>query len=410
MSPDLESSSDTQTTTSRPSNAVPIIASVLVAVIGVSIWWSTTMTPPTVEVMPGAVDQLSEPDQQDAPAEGGAGIDSTPAVAEMDVSDLEAYVVEAIENGDASAVVEVVKQWLDSRELEDLADRAVGEYLLARALASAGRKDAAEVHLLNAADHTQQLGESGEQLVTLITRALSDLVVEPEDTATVEKNLVTASGVTRIPVSLKRDFVTFERGMSLGATPTWSPLNHRLEELPLFKLREPPYRGDTQLYGAIKLGIAKESLFSFVFDLVQDGPPVVWFDRNANYDLTDDGPPLENQGDGVFASEVVFLLHNVLPGFSNADTFRIWFFTNDSLWSKRFAAHYCTTVLKGTVRFAGRSFDAFVTDTGGNEADFTNDGLYVDLDANGRVSAEELIAPKATLKFDGGRYQFDIKW
>ena len=100
-------------------------------------------------------------------------------------------------------------------------------------------------------------------------------------------------------------------------------MNNRVEEFPLFELNEPSYQGTHQLYGALKLGTTKEVLFSFVFD-VPVGDPVVWFDRNANYDLTDAGPVLENHGNGVFATEVALPRNAVLPSYLSNEDFRIW--------------------------------------------------------------------------------------
>lgn len=59
----------------------------------------------------------------------------------------------------------------------------------------------------------------------------------------------------------------------------------------------PTPAGHTQWYGAIAVG---DTQFSYMIDQLGDGAALAWFDRNANADLTDDGPPIPVQDGRVF--------------------------------------------------------------------------------------------------------------
>ena len=66
-------------------------------------------------------------------------------------------------------------------------------------------------------------------------------------------------------------------------------------------------------------------------------------------------------------------------------------------------------MLKGQVKIAGRDFGAYIADSGHNDADFSNDGIFIELDRDGRVTREELVAQDEFLEHTGGRFQFKIQ-
>jgi rRNA maturation protein Rpf1 len=66
-------------------------------------------------------------------------------------------------------------------------------------------------------------------------------------------------------------------------------------------------------------------------------------------------------------------------------------------------------VLKGQVKIAGRDFDVYIADSGYNDADFSNDGIFIEFDRDERVTREELVAHDEFLEHTGGRFQFKIQ-
>ncbi|MFQ5443821.1 MAG: DUF4124 domain-containing protein [Nitrospinales bacterium] len=174
---------------------------------------------------------------------------------------------------------------------------------------------------------------------------------------------------------------------------------------------EPKYRGRSQKYGQILLGTKKEKTYHFVLDLIPSSNPVLYFDLNRNGNLADDGPPLTNQGSGFFATEIRIPFHQLVDDVELPGDYAAWFFTNDSLWEKGKVAHYTRTELKGTVTIDGTNYLAYISETGMNDADFTNDGIYIDLDQNGEIDKkkEKFPANKAA-RIDAKSYEILIDW
>ena len=386
-----------------------LLFALMLAVAGVAVWWLFTERPPTIEVSLEEVDSDSGMAAHVVPEPGAALVPPVNPDTELDSSMFSVEHVERlVEQGDADGAIRLLQQRLEQLAADEHGNRARLEWLLSRAFTAAGRGDEAEVHLLIARDYLDALRGVDAELESDITAALAALATSESRAESLPGGRGDGSSV--VAVSLSRQFRPFDGGMSVGATPSWSPRNHRLEDFPPFALTEPVYQGASQLYGAIALGNGAGNLLSFVFDVPESGDPLVWFDRNGNYDLTDDGPPLENAGSGLFAASIEFPMADILPSYAGGGTFRIWFFTNESLWADGYAAHYCTTVLKGSVSVAGQNYDAYVADSGFNEADFTNDGLFLDLNADGKVSRNELVAPEQMIQIGDARYSFEINW
>jgi len=90
--------------------------------------------------------------------------------------------------------------------------------------------------------------------------------------------------------------------------------------------------------------------------------------------------------------------------------FRIWFFTSDRSWEKGYASHYSRTALKGTVSIGGRTYAAYIAEIRLNDGDFTNDGICIDLNENGKIErSTEHVRSHQILHIDGTPYRFDIR-
>lgn len=206
-----------------------------------------------------------------------------------------------------------------------------------------------------------------------------------------------APGVV-LPASLRVDIVDggFEP-VGLVQAARSAPLGVRLGRVPHASvLREPEYAGEEPWYGALELGRPRRT-FAFALDAGEDGAWRMWFDANANGDLADDGPPRANQGSGdgrpgAFAVELAVAWSVLDAEAPFRSPFRIWFFSNASGWERgRRASHYSRTQLRGRVSIDGVPYAAWLVERGGNDADFTNDGVGVDVDRDGVLDAGEWL-------------------
>ena len=199
------------------------------------------------------------------------------------------------------------------------------------------------------------------------------------------------------------------RPIRMTVAASWNRSTPLFAEPPEAIRREPAYRGEAQRYGHLMLGTGDYRRFDFVFDLVSGPNPVLYFDLNQNGDLTDDGGPIRNQGSGIFAAAIDIPFDRIMPQLSFEEPLTIWFFTNDSLWAKGRVAHYCRTQLKGQVVIDGRRYTAYIADSGVNDADFTNDGIQIDLDGDGEIDRKtERFRPGRPAVIDGTAYRFHI--
>ncbi len=215
-------------------------------------------------------------------------------------------------------------------------------------------------------------------------------------------------GKTRIHLSVFRDFTP----VNFQISTNWLPYRDKLTTVrPPGITNEPVYESPVQKYGYLRLGTRMPDIYHYVFDDVDAKHPLVYFDTNGNGDLTDDGGPLRNRGSGIFATTVKIPLRRLWRNYMNYGVFEIWFFTNDSHWKKNYSCHYSRTQLKGTVMIDGKSYTAYIGERGQNDADFTNDGICIDIDGNEKVDRKAECAPSGEGIFlNGKRFYFTIDW
>lgn len=218
-----------------------------------------------------------------------------------------------------------------------------------------------------------------------------------------------ASGKSEsVPVSIASAFDPFE-GLSLGA---WEPFTDPLfDARPEGIAKEPDYSGKNRRYGHLTLGTENNKIYYFVLDQIEDVHPVLYFDRNHNGDLSDDGSPLMNKGTGRFAAEIVLPIREVMPALKKDDSFKIWFFINEASWEKGFASHYSRTKLKGYLSIGGRKVLAVIAEHKVKDADFTNDGIYIDGNGDSKINPRTEYVPQGrAVRIDGKSYRFDVQW
>jgi hypothetical protein len=179
----------------------------------------------------------------------------------------------------------------------------------------------------------------------------------------------------------------------------------------------PKFKGTQQWYGYLDLGNQANRRFYFALDLVSKNNAqifVMYFDKNKNGNLADDGDPLKNQGSGsggpgAFATQISVPWKKLIESKPFKGKFDIWFFINQQGWDQgQMASHYSQTQLKGKVKLSGKKYKAFLVDQGYNDADLTNDGIILDLNGNGHVDPNE--QPSTTQTVQGKTYNFSISW
>lgn len=217
------------------------------------------------------------------------------------------------------------------------------------------------------------------------------------------------AGAEHIVVSISKEFAPVRTG-TIGSR--WKALSAPFSDIrPGGIVREPAYQGSRQLYGNMTLGTQENNIYYFIFDLADSPHPVLYLDRNQNGDLADDGEPLRNQGSGRFASEINLPVSQLIKEIDTEDDFVIWFFLNEYSWKRGYANHYSRTQMKGTVSINSKKYVAYIAEWKLNDADFTNDGIYIDLDSNGTIEQNtEYIGQGRVIRIEGRDYLFDIRW
>lgn len=89
--------------------------------------------------------------------------------------------------------------------------------------------------------------------------------------------------------------------------------------------------------------------------------------------------------------------------------YRLWLFAPGEADPFRGLRVYARTQLRGTVGLAGRTYTAWLADNEILDGDYSNDGIGIDLDGDGRIAAaQEWIRPGARLVMDRRSYRFAI--
>ncbi|ACL05440.1 TPR repeat-containing protein [Desulfatibacillum aliphaticivorans] len=213
------------------------------------------------------------------------------------------------------------------------------------------------------------------------------------------------SQVVNLSIALKFKPV---RPSSKGPNGAWIPGTDSLSPIrPEGVIKEPDYQGIERRYGAMELGVPRFTYY-FALDRSSGPHPVIYFDKNHNGDLSDDGPPILNQGTGFFAAAVSIPFSTIHERYKGKESFNIWFYMRENDWDGA-ASHYSQTQLRGSVTIQDQTYTAYLTDTRINDGDFTNDGIYLDIDEDGKIDSEtEHIGFGQTLDLGGQSYRFLI--
>jgi len=209
----------------------------------------------------------------------------------------------------------------------------------------------------------------------------------------------------KIYISITADFIP----VTMEVPATSGEQTKLTKTSPVEIVKTPGFESAHQRYGKLTLGTYSEKTYWFVLDVPTGAAPVLYFDRNHNGNLADDGPSLENKGSGVFAATVSIPINRVIKEYGRKGDFNIWIFTKN--WPEPTFHHYSRTQMKGHVYLNGKTYLAYIAERGLNDADFTNDGIYIDLDQNGKIDSQtEWIGPREDIIVGGKAYRFEVQW
>ncbi|MBI4388645.1 MAG: DUF4124 domain-containing protein [Nitrospinae bacterium] len=194
--------------------------------------------------------------------------------------------------------------------------------------------------------------------------------------------------------------------MKVAATD--HPAIRLTESKPKTVTAEPDHEGTGRKYGALRVGTAKKNLYVFALDVLPGSKPVLYFDRNQNGDLTDDGAPLTNQGTGLFAAAISIPFKQIIKETEFPGDYVLWLYTDRQAEK---VTYYSRSQLQGKVIFGGREYLVYLADYVNNDADFTNDGINIDLNGDGKINrSNEYFKHGTAAEIDGIKYRFKIEW
>jgi hypothetical protein len=125
-------------------------------------------------------------------------------------------------------------------------------------------------------------------------------------------------------------------------------------------------------------------------------------DLNGNGDFTDDGPPYQSPTDAFEVT--VALPMSKVSGLQSVDSpYHLWLYRTPEGRLRQVAL----TQLAGEISLNGEPYTAYVVENTSIDGDYTNEGVYVDWNGDGRLQpSREYIGPGASLALDAGDYEF----
>jgi hypothetical protein len=131
----------------------------------------------------------------------------------------------------------------------------------------------------------------------------------------------------------------------------------------------------------------------------------LYVDTNHNLDLSDDGPPLVADSD-AFAVTLVLPMYRATGIMGLDGEYRLWIYRPAGSDVLRY---YPLTQLAGRIVLDEGGFDALVIEGEKTDANFLNDSILVDWNADGEFDpASEEVQPGQVVRRDDARYRFSL--
>jgi hypothetical protein len=217
-----------------------------------------------------------------------------------------------------------------------------------------------------------------------------------------------AVGPEEIVINIDEDFEYVPQGwplgLSVGQTPAVGTSARSYEAL----VKEPEYGSGQVLYGYIPLGNSNDSNISFAVDTSSINNWVLYVDTNNNEDLTDDGPPRENEGTGKLAALISLHVEVItVSGETIVRPYQLWFWLTESespLFYTR--CHYRSQISIGEEQYIAIAYEIRNHDVLYHES-----GLWIDLNRDGKLDkSEENFEDGAVISIKGKEYVLRLNY
>lgn len=215
------------------------------------------------------------------------------------------------------------------------------------------------------------------------------------------------NNIQRISVSVGNSEFRFVT-MKVAARSNDEAITQLTHEQPSYISRTPHFSGNEVLFGYLSLGTGENRIFPLALEVSPDGSTLLYLDQNQNGDLTDDPEPVPGRNPEFFAGEIAIPTERLSDKALFPGDFHIWVFTNSTLWKRRQLRHYSRTQLKGSIKMGDASYEAYLADTGANDANLANDGICIDLDGNRTIASNECFKEGVTISIGAEQYAFRI--
>ena len=210
-----------------------------------------------------------------------------------------------------------------------------------------------------------------------------------------------------IDINIDTDFEYIPQGWPMGLTVFQTNAVGFSEEPYESLIYEPQYRSTQVQYGYLRLGNGGDNIISFAVDnykLYQTW--LLYVDINNNEDLTDDGPPLQNEGTGLFGANISF--PNIDIVLSNGDRisrpYDLWFFINQG---PRF---YTQCHYRSQISIGGDTYTAVAYELDNHDVLYQESGLYIDLNRDGQLEDVENFIDGETITVNNRNYTLGLNY
>ncbi|WP_369600464.1 hypothetical protein AAIA72_11500 [Hahella sp. SMD15-11] len=194
------------------------------------------------------------------------------------------------------------------------------------------------------------------------------------------------------------------RPWKLGAAQRRVPLMTRHARCRLERGKYPGNQGDQVYYG--ELSLAGQPHCVAVTGWRSASPPWLWWDANADGLFGDPGAVFRGRAPGKLAVTVVTPMpdERLRAAHPINQKYTFWAWVREQNGQPTLF-YYPTTEIESAVRLPGLDTPVKLVVSekpGGHDGNFTDDGLYVDLDGDGALSDEEYIPPEGALRAPDG--------
>ncbi|MHC4595125.1 MAG: LamG-like jellyroll fold domain-containing protein [Planctomycetota bacterium] len=205
-----------------------------------------------------------------------------------------------------------------------------------------------------------------------------------------------------IIINIDKDFEYVPQGWPLGLSVSQTPAVG-LSAKPYEALgKESEYGSGQVLYGYIPLGNSNDANISFAVDTSSINNWVLYVDTNNNEDLTDDGPPRENEGTGKLAALISLHVEVIsASGETIVRPYQLWFWLTES----EFPRFYTRCHYRSQIPIGEEQYTAIAYEFKNHDALYQESGLWIDLNRDGKLNeSEEHFQDGAIISVRGKQY------